>query len=82
MKCMPLPPPPDLVLSNERWSQLSDEADRKGVHRSEIIGEAISLYLDNLKKLPAVEESASKTAKSHRGEGTQVSHDFDLDNID
>lgn len=78
MKCMPLPPPPDLVLSNERWSELSDEADRKGVHRSEIISEAIGLYLDNLKKLTAVEE----TAKSHRGEGTQMSHDFDRDNID
>lgn len=51
-KCMPLPPPPDLVLSKERWAELSEIADWKGVHRSEIISEAIIFYLDNLKATP------------------------------
>ncbi len=56
-KCMPLPPPPDLVLPEERWIELSEIADKEGVHRSVIISTAINLYLDNLKKLPLRREN-------------------------
>jgi hypothetical protein len=70
------------VLSDERWIELSDVAHRNGVHRSEIISEAISLYLDNLKNYLGHEKRSVKQQYRPLSGAPRRSHDFDREDID